>query len=910
MIISIHGKDYNVSEEDFPIMSDDDNWEPLKIRKGIGQLDKEIGFLRDVSEILANKTITVIGDGNRGYVPINLLDTYRKIYFNTYDDFTKQNIHRHDGDCKIYFNTELKVDVAYVNSGCATISLSDIPIVISDLPNQCPNNRRFKFNNRYVFVHPSAWPEFYTKFRYYISGDNLNYNNLINLLIMVKNGGDSLRNVLEKNLPFVDRWTFLDTGSTDNTINVIRDVMKDKKGMIYQEPFINFRDSRNRLLQLAGDSCAFNVMLDDTYIIRGDLRQFLDFVRSDDVADSFSMNIKQIDLIYSSTRITKSRLGLRYVHLVHEIIEDNMSVLIPEKRAYIEDITSPYMKERTLSRKVKDLKWLQTEIDEVPDDPRQFYYMGETYLCLKDYVKAYEWYVKRYQHPVEGYKEERYDAIYKSAVLADVFLSHSWEIVQQRYLDAFIYDSNRPEAMFQLGIHYKNINRELAYMFFKKAFDIGMPPPDYGMNIKIEMYNYHLPKNLAPLCLEFRDYKTGESACRKANEYFCSTMNASDTFISYWLSIFYLLNQNEKFRGVNKLPLEPVDKETIVFLIAGGWSEWYGKTLYEKGLGGSETCVVRFSEQLASDYNVLVFCNCGSEVLVWNNVKYVPISKYVEYVSTIKIKVAFVNRYPEYLPVTLVNKVNCYLMLHDLTRQNDTIPVENEYLQGVLCLSNWHKKYVDKAFPDASVKTSVISYGIDVDSFPILSKKKHSFIYPSFPNRGLIHLLDMFPRITTRYPDATLDIFVNFEIDWVKNNLGEQKINEMKMSIDKQPNVINHGWVNGETLRRYWSQSHVWFYPCDFKETCCLVGYEAACSKTLAITSDLAALSETVGDRGLIVSGTPSSEEWREKAFEVLCDALNGKIDVKTLLETNYEWAKTKSYENVVTDFENEYILV
>ena len=70
--------------------------------------------------------------------------------------------------------------------------------------------------------------------------------------MIVKNAGDSFENILNQNLNIIDRWTILDTGSTDNTIDIIKKVLVGKKkGELFEEPFINFRDSRNRCLDLA-----------------------------------------------------------------------------------------------------------------------------------------------------------------------------------------------------------------------------------------------------------------------------------------------------------------------------------------------------------------------------------------------------------------------------------------------------------------------------------------------------------------------------------------------------------------------------------------------------------------------------------------------------------------------------------
>jgi tetratricopeptide (TPR) repeat protein len=208
---------------------------------------------------------------------------------------------------------------------------------------------------------------------------------------MVKNGGPQFERMLINNLDIIDRWTILDTGSTDQTIEIINRVLVGKKeGNLYQEPFINFRESRNRLLDLAGTSCKYNIMLDDTYVVKGNLREFLTEIRSDQYSNSFTLYIKSDDTIYGSNRIIRSDSGLRYIHKIHEVITDknNINVVIPEDRAFIIDERFDYMEKRTYDRKQLDLMLLYEEIEENPNDPRAYYYLAQTYNLLEDYENA------------------------------------------------------------------------------------------------------------------------------------------------------------------------------------------------------------------------------------------------------------------------------------------------------------------------------------------------------------------------------------------------------------------------------------------------------------------------------------------------------------------------------------------
>ena len=117
------------------------------------------------------------------------------------------------------------------------------------------------------------------------------------------------------------------------------------------------------------------------------------------------------------------------------------------------------------------------------------------------------------------------------------------------------------------------------------------------------------------------------------------------------------------------------------------------------------------------------------------------------------------------------------------------------------------------------------------------------------------------------------------------------------------------GWVNKKTLSESWLSADIWFYPCIFEETFCLTALEAALTKTLAVTSDLAALTNTVGDRGIMIEGNPMTETWVNKALNKLFEVMENENLKNSYIEKNYEWAKKMSWENQANKLLNEYIL-
>ena len=94
-----------------------------------------------------------------------------------------------------------------------------------------------------------------------------------------------------------------------------------------------------------------------------------------------------------------------------------------------------------------------------------------------------------------------------------------------------------------------------------------------------------------------------------------------------------------------------------------------------------------------------------------------------------------------------------------------------------------------------------------------------SFIYSSFPNRGLIVLLKMWPKIIKEFPDATLNIYCDLEQEWV-NQVAPEMMQQIKKLLKvNKTGVKVHGWVSKNELAEAWNKTEYFLYPCIFEET-------------------------------------------------------------------------------------------
>ena len=632
--------------------------------------------------------------------------------------------------------------------------------------------------------------------------------------------------------------------------------------------------------------------LDDTYVVKGDLRGFLSEVRGDQFSDSFSLLIKSGDSEYYSNRIIKSHSGLRYKYTIHEVIpkEDNVNVTVPVDRAFILDERSDYMENRTTSRKQFDLELLFKELEENPDDPRSLYYIAQTYGCMGDEVNKAKYLEMRVNHHEEGYIQEKVDACFELARSCNFQLGKEWSVSEKWYERAHELDPERPDSLYFLGIHWHmERNYARAYEYFKKGFEVGYPL-HRQYSLKPTLSFHFLPRFLTEVCYYVKDFALGENAAR----FFIQNNPPGSNSLNLVHSWFGIHTELNKMGPISTSP-RVLPGKVFCIVADGGWSDWNGRNIHTSGVGGSETWVIEIARNLKKNNPgviVLVFCKCKEPEDV-EGVGYNPIQLFHGFVANNVVDVCIVSRYTQYVPVAIRGHVKeIGIIFHDLIQDETVIPIDPK-VKWAFGLTDWHSRYIRNFFPHLNVQT--LNYGVS-SKFVSGNKIRNSFVYSSFPNRGLVVLLKMWPKIHQKFPGAVLNLYCNVDGDWV-NKVAPDEMCEVRRLLQETRGVLYHGWVSKETLARAWETAEYWLYPCKFEETFCLTALEAAVSRTLAVTNNLAALEDTVGDRGVITHGNPLEEAWQDECLAKLFRYMDGTLEKSLLLEKNFQWAQTLTWE-------------
>lgn len=292
----------------------------------------------------------------------------------------------------------------------------------------------------------------------------------------------------------------------------------------------------------------------------------------------------------------------------------------------------------------------------------------------------------------------------------------------------------------------------------------------------------------------------------------------------------------------------------------GGWQRWSPLDIARKGLGGSETAAVRLAEQLSlMGYVVTVYGEVSpcvyKDVVFRPGYMFDPLEEREIFIS---------SRVPEFFDRP-VNAANKFLWVHDIHCGDRLTEARAEQIDHVMALSAFHAGHLATMYPFLAGKIVRTRNGIELSYFdgeqPAREKR---LLYTSSPDRGLDVLLELWPKVRERVPDAIFE----FCYSDVYNAVAEQdptvaehhrKIQEL---IKGQEGVRPLGSLSQPELARLMRSSLVWAHPSwvsaidqPFLETSCIGAMEAQAAGLSIVAAGVGALTETVQIGELIEAG-------------------------------------------------------
>ena len=771
-------------------------------------------------------------------------------------------------------------------------------------PEKCPTTGMeeyfWKEQETYVYL-PQSW-RFTFETIFQCHDNTIYYDNLVEVCMIVKNGGKLFQEMILHNRTIVDHWTIVDTGSTDDTIQIIeKEIIEQQKGTLFFCDFENFEQARNYALDCCQGYYKFTMILDDSYKIHGNFRQTLEALSSQEETQCYSYHVERTDIHFLSSRLFPTYYKLRFKGKILEQLETSLDTvkIIPPGQFYIEDCVDEASTQRTLNRqKDFEIPILEEKHQQEPHNEHTIFQLGELYRFLHNWDNAIQYYEMRLPIKYQGSLIERWNTAFELGRIHQNHQKSERNVFSKYYELAKQIDPSRPESDFMMGIHYFEVDQwDQAFSYFKIALDIGIPEPFF---FKPTMYYFYIPHYVLRLAIHFRDGTYAMRATKlleQKKRMIEKWQLESHLYVPFYLfpQLCVILNQWIVNFDPPTLPTTPL----LCFIVPFGWTSWKGQDMNGKGIGGSETFIIQLAEMIAisGEYDVHVFCDC-SETTSHQNVIYSPLGTFSQFAKENYIRHCVVNRCIAHTSLAMLapHVENVNLILHDFMTEFDSFH-DGFKLKNVFCVSKELEKYLTPHLP-CPAKIRVLEPAIPSSLLQLQNNIPFRFHYSSTANRGLYVLLQLWPEIYRLNHDASLHIYsdldnhfartyANDEIEWIKKHQKE---------LCEAYNVVFHGFVGKTVLYDAWDKADIWLYPCTFTETFCMTALEAAATRTLVISCGSGGLASSIGNRGIIIPGDPRSQSWKNEALLLLQQIFSGKIDRHDYTERNYHWAQSMTW--------------
>jgi glycosyltransferase involved in cell wall biosynthesis len=228
-------------------------------------------------------------------------------------------------------------------------------------------------------------------------------------------------------------------------------------------------------------------------------------------------------------------------------------------------------------------------------------------------------------------------------------------------------------------------------------------------------------------------------------------------------------------------------------------------------------------------------------------------------------------------------------------------PEIREALDYVVGVSNWHRGRLRQNFqldPESCVvMKNAISPSFE-NMFSSLEELKQSkttdspsLFYTSTPFRGLSLLLPLFSNLQQQIPEVKLEIFSSMAV------YQQAETSEFQALYDQckaTKNCQYHGAIPQPQLAEKMKSLSILCYPNIFPETSCIAVMEAMAAGSFILTSDLGALSETLGGWGYLESvGFCTVKEYAPSFFKAMIETVNRVLKGEDSL-WQWLWEQTK----------------
>lgn len=485
--------------------------------------------------------------------------------------------------------------------------------------------------------------------------------------MIVKDEAHIIENTLTKLLDKVkiDYWVISDTGSTDNTKEIIINFFEEQgiPGELYDDAWQNFGHNRTMALDHAYNKSDYLLIFDADDEICGDFQlPTFDLMNKNNNKDAYSFQFGDSNGIqYIRTQLINNRKKWKYVGVLHEYItcceNSNEPHIITGNYYTISGRTS--QRNKDTNKYLKDALILEKAYEEAVQNKDEIYnrygfYCANSYYDAHNHDEALKWYKITLEN--KNWAQEKYVSclrIYNIYKIRGEIETGFFYLVK-----AFSYDTQRVECLYELVVYYcKQDMNNVAYNYYKmvKPFYDNVYLTTRGEHemrgklfLDVSRANFFLPYYMIIIAYYANDVETGIQMYRilftkkykEFNAYYIGNLLSNIQFYidkvkddTEFLKLFqeyvdFLLAHNypiethhvvmdkyEKY-GIT-FPIKQTDKnkftpdecrESNKILLYTGYlkEKWNYTYSLANPIGGSETAAISLARSLPQKYEIYI----------------------------------------------------------------------------------------------------------------------------------------------------------------------------------------------------------------------------------------------------------------------------------------------------------------
>ena len=278
------------------------------------------------------------------------------------------------------------------------------------------------------------------------------------LNMIVKNESKIILRLLKSVYKIIDTFCICDTGSKDNTIELIANFFKEKGifGKILKEPFQNFEYNRNYAMDAALGMSTHLLLLD------ADMELYENNFNKNSLNDADMIFILQgtVNFQYKNVRIVKNDKEYRYIGVTHEYInspDNSICINIAKDILFINDYYDGGSK---IDKFERDIYLLTEDLKKNNKNMRSIFYLANSYYDSGKFTEAIEYYKKRIE--IGGWTQEIWFSYYRIGLCYEKL--GEIEKAIYNWMEGYMVLDERLENIFRIIHHYRNYKKNKLAM--------------------------------------------------------------------------------------------------------------------------------------------------------------------------------------------------------------------------------------------------------------------------------------------------------------------------------------------------------------------------------------------------------------------------------------------------------------